>query len=229
MNGVVRTLHAGLAALSAQGKVEEGSREAQQVEVALGLVRELLSTLPSGHELAAALVREYSSVVELEGRTERAERLRYCYLNIERVLDSCNALTMSSDPHSVQSATRFLDIARSHLDDKARYMLTRGDVINVHHQGAMLSAEFPNGMRMELSLRRSHPTMDTEHPEGHWVLEGGVWSGADPSSDVSYPDVDLCFGPVLPYDADMLVLHTLQKFTRACAANLVVLKQVAAG
>lgn len=225
MNGVVRTLHAGFA-LSAQGGVEEGSREAQQVEVALGLVRELLATLPSSHVVAAAFMREYSCVMELEGRCERADRLRYAAMNIERIMDSCSALSMSSDSHSVQTAMLFLDMVRSQTDDESRYMLTRGDVINVHHQGAMLSAQFPNGMRLELSLRRAHATMDDHHPEGHWVLEGGVWSGADPGVDMNYPDVDLCFGTKLPPDADMLVIHTLQKFTRACAASLVVLKAV---
>ena len=103
-------------------------------------------------------------------------------------------------------------VNHSHLE------LTRGDLVCADLHGGVIAAAYPNGMRLELTLRRSHPTHDREVDSGIWKLDGGAWqadgTGAADSFMTLAPDAT-------PQKLGELAEQLLRSLVRTCHNSVV--------
>lgn len=217
MSGVIRAL-LGLAAdvESSEGKCDR----TENFRAALGHVAALLRVLPPSHELASALAAEHARLRQAEGSTPRVERLRGAYTQIEGVLEACFALSLSHDSRAVDTAAAILNDLVAQDGDPA-HVVRRGDVMAMDFLGASILASYPNGMKLELTLRKAHPDKDGDiHQPGYWIMEGGVFS-VDGTTRRSY--FEESFGPQLPRGIETRLKAHLRTLVAGCASSVVTL------
>lgn len=217
--GVVRALKGLQASTEASSGTLEVAGQSLQVDVAVRLIAQLFEVLPPPHELAAALANEYSRVRAEQGDSPAAQRLRRAYMEVEPILASCQSIAISCDSQAVDLAEAILRRVVSMSGDN-RHTVSRGDALSPHNLGASINASYPNKMKLEVTLRKTHPEHDDDaRPDGHWILEGGAYS--EEVMREKFPEVDLYIGPYLREDIDRLISSCLEAFTTACAGSVV--------
>lgn len=217
MSGVIRSL----LGLAEAVESSEGNKErTEQFRTALGHVDRLLQILPPGHELAAALSAEHARLRAVEGNTPRVERLRVAYTNIEKRLEACLALSMSEDSAAVDAAESIMNALVDEEGNPA-LMVCRGDAQSMIHLGATILAIFPNGMKLELTLRKAHPKLDEGiHEAGYWVIEGGVFAS---DGSMRRVDIEESIGVFLPRGIETRLKAHLRHLIARCASSVVTL------
>lgn len=182
---------------------------------ALDMLAELLALLPPGADLAAlaadAHARKRRSIETPEAELRGLKRL---YTNIETSLEACRNFTVSADTAAVEDAFSVLAAVAQGFRMAG---VTRGDHIHAHFLGATLTCAHRNGRSWELSLRRGHPTYDTD-PQlvGHWLLEGG----AKIAPDRGAMPIEVPLGPLLPADVYDIITRHACDLDSLCAGQI---------
>lgn len=216
MSGVIRAL---LGLADAVEGAEGKSDRTEQFRAAVSNIATLLRVLPPGHEMASALAAEHARLRQIEGNSPRVERLRTAYTEIEGCLDACLSLSLSHDPRAVETAERVLIGVVQDIADPA-LMIRRGDVMEMNFTGASVLATYPNGMRLELDLRKAHPDVDGDSYEpGYWVIDGSAWPSEDDT--IRRAQIEDSIGPTLPRSIDTRVKAHLRGLIAACASSVV--------
>lgn len=218
MSGVLRAL---LGVVDALESIEGKNDRTEHYRAAVGHVASLLRILPPGHELASALASEHARLRQVEGNTARVERLREAYREIEERLDACFSLSLSEEPRAVDTAESILNQVVSQIGDPT-LVVRRGDVMGMSYLGATVLATYPNGMKLELDLRKAHQTIDVDcYVPGYWVVEGAVSSLADES--IMKCQVEESIGSMLPRGIDTRIKAHLRALIAGCASSVVTL------
>lgn len=169
MYGVTKTLRRAVElAYDQQGCT--GSREAQEAEIALGMVQAMLVLLPDSDDLVALFERMHRAALATEGDTPRVRKLSDTYLRLKAILEGCRHSIVSTDLMAVRQASAVLAMATEAMLD-AKFEVTGGDEISADLQGAVLTSHFPSGMSLELTLAKG---LDRHAPDA-WVIDGGIW------------------------------------------------------
>lgn len=216
VSGVIRAL---LSLADAVENAEGKNDQTEHYRAALSNVAALLQVLPPGHEMAAALAAEHARLRQIEGNTPRVERLRVAYTEIEERLSACFSLSLSQEPRAVDTAENLLTEVVAQIGDPT-LMIRRGDVMHMHFIGASVLATYPNGMRLELNLRKAHPDVDGDsYVPGYWIIDGSAWPAHDEM--IRRVEIEESIGATLPRGIESRAKAQLRTLIAACASSVV--------
>ncbi|HGM5506775.1 TPA: hypothetical protein ACKPYM_000765 [Stenotrophomonas maltophilia] len=146
------------------------SREAQEAEIAMGMVQALLSLMPESDDLVTLFEEMHRVAYAAEGNSPRVRRLSDTYLRLQTVLEGCKHSVVSTDLMAVRQATAVLTMAAEAVPE-TEFEISGGDKISADFKGAVLTAHFETGMSLEITLAKG---LDREQSDA-WVIDGGIW------------------------------------------------------
>lgn len=214
--GVLRTLR------RTRQRVElvSTAHELSEFDAAVGALASVLDAMPRGTDLANAIGHEHAHAKFAEGNTPRVQKLAHAREAIEPALNACLSMTASLDADAVHCAHAAL-LAAAERSGQPALTVVRGDAMSATHLGATAAAQFPNGRKLELSVRRAHPDHDTGVEAGTWLIEGGAWAGETEGLG-SLPWVDHALNDEIDGDAVRVIDTHLATLITACAGNVVI-------
>lgn len=196
--------------------LDERAEIQRQGKVAIDLTEQMLDCLPQGFELAAIFASEYARRRESDGLTPAVKSLGIASKRVEQLMDGCKSLTLSSNISAVETASSLMGEVLQKFGDNgiAVLAITRGDVLSPSNHGATVSASYPNGSRLDISLRQSSTELDDGIEPGLWLVEGGALLSNDPRAD--NPCIDEIIGRELTPATPLIIEHHLRKLISAC-------------
>jgi hypothetical protein len=169
MYGVSKALRRAVEVYTQQGAAD--TREAQEAEIALGMVQTMLALMPDADDLVVLFKDMHQSAFASEGDTPRVRKLSDTYLRLKAILEGCRHSVVSTDLMAVRQATAVLTMAAEAMAPGVVCEVAGGDEINAELKGAVLTSHFASGMSLELTLAKG---LDHSSPDA-WVIDGGIW------------------------------------------------------